>query len=140
MGSIWIVTTLVTKTSRSMKSRLAIKTKACTGKTNNQASFGKSLLKNSIEVEAVMELSRHLDETGSPTVIGFACLVCIKFASSLPVIIVPCMQTSCLVWFLVQILCLVWTSCTKFAVGLHQNHKISWRNLTVLKHATNCKL
>ena len=85
MGSIWTVTTLVTKTRRSMKSRLAIKTKACTGKTNNQASFGKSLLKNSIEVEAVMELSRHLDETGSPTVIGFACLVCIKFASSLPV-------------------------------------------------------
>jgi hypothetical protein len=33
-------------------------------KTNNQASFGGSLLKNNMEVEAVMELQRHLDETG----------------------------------------------------------------------------
>jgi len=40
----------------------AVKTKA--RKTNNQASFGGSLLKNYMEVEAVMELARHLDETG----------------------------------------------------------------------------
>ena len=40
----------------------AVKTKA--RKTNNQASFGGSLLKNNMEVEAVMELARHLDETG----------------------------------------------------------------------------
>ena len=33
-------------------------------KTNNQASFGGSLLKNNMEVEAAMELQRHLDETG----------------------------------------------------------------------------
>jgi hypothetical protein len=32
-------------------------------KTNNQASFGGSLLKNNMEVEA-MELQRNLDETG----------------------------------------------------------------------------
>ena len=32
--------------------------------TNNQASFGGSLLKNNMEVEAAMELQRHLDETG----------------------------------------------------------------------------
>ena len=44
----------------------AVKTKA--RKTNNQASFGQSLLKNNMEVDAAMELSRHLDETGSPSV------------------------------------------------------------------------
>jgi hypothetical protein len=34
------------------------------GKTNNQTSFGSSLLKNNMEVQAAMELQRHLDETG----------------------------------------------------------------------------
>ena len=33
-------------------------------KTNNQASFGGSLLKNNMEVEVAMEMQRHLDETG----------------------------------------------------------------------------
>ena len=47
-----------------MKSRSAVKTKAKTRKTNNQASFGGSLLKNNMEVEAAMEMQRHLDETG----------------------------------------------------------------------------
>ena len=49
-----------------MKSRSAVKTKpeAKTRKTNNQASFGSSLLKNNMEVEAAMEMQRHLDETG----------------------------------------------------------------------------
>ena len=57
----------------------AVKTKA--RKTNNQASFGQSLLKNNMEVEAAMELSRHLDETGSPLVCMFGLhQVCIKFA------------------------------------------------------------
>ncbi len=47
----------------------AVKTKA--KKTNNQASFGGSLLKNNMEVEAAMEIQlRHLDETG----------VCTEFA------------------------------------------------------------
>ena len=47
-----------------MKSRSAVKTKA--KKTNNpgQASFGGSLLKNNMEVEAAMEIQQHLDETG----------------------------------------------------------------------------
>ena len=59
----------------------AVKTKA--RKTNNQASFGQSLLKNNMEVKAAMELSRHLDETGSPLVCMFGLhQVCIKFASS----------------------------------------------------------
>jgi len=40
----------------------AVKTKA--RKTHNQASFCGSLLKNNMEVEAGMELARHLDETG----------------------------------------------------------------------------
>jgi hypothetical protein len=79
-----------------------VKTKA--RKTNNHASFGGSLLQNNMEVEAAIELARHLDETGSRQVrTGFApgvtepkkpCsgslgshhsnrpfLVCIKFAS-----------------------------------------------------------
>ena len=51
-----------------MKSRTAVKpeTKAKTQarKTNNQASFGGNLLKNNMEVEAAMEMQRHLDETG----------------------------------------------------------------------------
>ncbi len=46
--------------------KTAVKTPA--RKTNNQASFGSSLLKNNLarprEVEAAMELQRHLDETG----------------------------------------------------------------------------
>ena len=41
----------------------AVKTKA--RKTNNQASFGGSLLQNNLEVEAAIEMARHLDETGS---------------------------------------------------------------------------
>ena len=70
-------TTQVTETR--MKS--AIKTKA--RKTNNQASFGQSLLKNNMEVEAAMELSRNLDETGLPLVCMLGLhQVCIKFASS----------------------------------------------------------
>ncbi len=38
----------------------AVKTKAAK-KTNNQASFGGSLLMNNMEVEAAMEMQRHLD-------------------------------------------------------------------------------
>ena len=62
VSRIRTATAQVTKTS--IKS--AVKTKA--HKTNNQASFGQSLLKNNMEVEAAMELSRHLDGTGSPLV------------------------------------------------------------------------
>jgi hypothetical protein len=58
VGRIRVMSTQVTEGR--MKS--AVKTKA--RKTNNQASFGGSLLKNNMEVEAAMELSRHLDETG----------------------------------------------------------------------------
>jgi hypothetical protein len=43
-----------------MKSAVKTKTKM----TNNQASFGGSLLKNNMEVEAAMEIQRHLDESG----------------------------------------------------------------------------
>ena len=57
----------------------AVKTKA--RKTDNQASSAKSLLRNNIEVEATMELSRHLDKTASPTVCMLGLhQVCIKFA------------------------------------------------------------
>ena len=47
-----------------MKSAVKTNLKAKTRKTNNQASFGGSLLKNNMEVEAAMEMQRHLDETG----------------------------------------------------------------------------
>ena len=40
----------------------SVKIRAC--KTNSQASFCFSLLQNNMEVEAVIELGRHLDETG----------------------------------------------------------------------------
>jgi hypothetical protein len=33
-------------------------------KTNNQASFGGSLLRNNMDVEAAMEMKLHLNETG----------------------------------------------------------------------------
>jgi hypothetical protein len=33
-------------------------------KTNNHASFGGSLLKNNMDVEAAVEMQRHLEETG----------------------------------------------------------------------------
>ena len=58
VGHIRTASTQVTETR--MKS--AVKTKA--RKTHNQASFGDSLLKNNMEVEAAMELARHLDQTG----------------------------------------------------------------------------
>ena len=58
VGRIRIISSTVTETR--MKS--AVKTKA--KKTNNQASFGGSILKNNMEVEAAMEMQRHLDQTG----------------------------------------------------------------------------
>ncbi len=58
VGRIRIIPTTVTETQ--MKS--AVKTMA--KKTNNQASFGGSLLKNNMAVEAAMEMQRHLDGTG----------------------------------------------------------------------------
>jgi hypothetical protein len=58
VGRICIMSTSVTET----RMRSAVKIPA--RKTNNQASFGGSILQNNMEVEAAMELSRHLDETG----------------------------------------------------------------------------
>jgi hypothetical protein len=55
---IRIISTSVTET----RMKTAVKTPL--RKTNSQASFGGSLLKNNMEVEAAMELQRHLDETG----------------------------------------------------------------------------
>ena len=59
VGRIRIISTCVTES----RIKTAIKTPA--RKTNNQASFGGSILKNNtgMEVEAAMELQRHLDET-----------------------------------------------------------------------------
>ena len=46
----------------------------------NQASFGGSLLKNNMEVEAAMELQRHLDETGVHRVCTIYVYQFIRFA------------------------------------------------------------
>ena len=59
VGRIRIISTSVTE------SRMKTAVKTPSRKTNNQASFGGSLLKNNMEVEAAMELQRHLDETGA---------------------------------------------------------------------------
>jgi hypothetical protein len=57
VGRILIISTSVTET----RMKTAVKTPS--RKTNNQASFGGSLLKNNMEVEAAMELQLHLDKT-----------------------------------------------------------------------------
>ena len=59
VGRIRTMSTQVTES----RYKSTVKTKA--RKTNNQASFGGSLLQNNMEVEAAIELARHLDETGS---------------------------------------------------------------------------
>jgi hypothetical protein len=51
-------------------------------KTNNQASFGGSLLKNNMEVEAAMERQRQLDETGVD-IVCHLCMRDIRFAPGL---------------------------------------------------------
>ncbi len=38
--------------------------KSAAKKTNYQASFGGSLIKNNMEMEAAMKMQRHLNETG----------------------------------------------------------------------------
>ena len=58
VGRIRIISTSPTETR--MKTAVKIPSR----KNNNQASFGGSLLKNNMEVEAAMEMQRHLDETG----------------------------------------------------------------------------
>ena len=58
VGRIRTMSTQVTES----RYKSSVKTKA--RKTNNQASFGGSLLQNNMEVEAAIELARHLDETG----------------------------------------------------------------------------
>ena len=58
VGRIRIISACVTES----RMKTAIKTPA--RKTNNQASFGGSILKSNMEVEAAMELQWHLDKTG----------------------------------------------------------------------------
>jgi hypothetical protein len=59
VGRIRIISTSVTE----IRMKTAVKTPS--RKTDNQASFGSSLLKNNMEVEAVMELQLQLDETNA---------------------------------------------------------------------------
>ena len=70
----------------------AVKTKAART-TRPRSDRASSRFKNNMEVEAIMELSLHLDETGSPTVcmLRFNAL----FASSLQSMF-SCIQTLCL--------------------------------------------
>jgi hypothetical protein len=58
VGRIWVISTSVTE------SRMKTTVKTPSRKTNSQALFGRSLLKNNMEVEAAMEMQQHLDETG----------------------------------------------------------------------------
>ena len=83
VGRIRIISTSVTETR--MKSAVKIPSR----KTNNQASFGGSLLKNNMEVdsEAAMELQRHLDETGAHRVCTIYVGVVLGFA--------PCSTAVC---------------------------------------------
>ena len=60
------ISTNVTDSEGRMTRKTAVKTKA--KKTNNQASFGGSILKANMEVEAAIELAHDLDETGMPCV------------------------------------------------------------------------
>ena len=56
-------------------------------KTNNQASFGGSILKNNMDVpvsEAAMELQRHLDESGVHQVYTIYVGGTFGFAADLP--------------------------------------------------------
>ena len=47
---------------------VCIKSARCLSLTNNQASFGCSILKANMEVEAAIQLAHDLDETGMPCV------------------------------------------------------------------------
>ena len=58
MGRPSTISTNVTES----RMKTAVKTKA--KKTNNQASFGGSILKANMEVEAAIQLAHDLDETG----------------------------------------------------------------------------
>jgi hypothetical protein len=58
VGSIRIMSTSVTETRMKSANRILAR------KTNNQASFCGSTLKNIMEMEAEMQLLLHLDETG----------------------------------------------------------------------------
>ena len=53
--------------------KTAVKTKA--RKTNNQASFGGSILKANMDLEAAVELAHDLDATGMHYVCSHPCLV-----------------------------------------------------------------
>ncbi len=76
VGRIRNISTSVTE------SRMKTAVKTPSRKTNNQASFGGSLLKNNMEVEAaiMMELQRHLDETGVHRVCTIYVYQFIRFA------------------------------------------------------------
>ncbi len=59
VGRILIISTFASVTATRMKTTV----KTPSRKTNYQASFGGSLLKNSMVVEAAMEMQQHLYET-----------------------------------------------------------------------------
>ena len=66
------------------EARMKTAVKVPSKKTNNQASFGDSILKNNMEVEAAMELQRHLDESGVHQVYTIYVEGILGFAPSLP--------------------------------------------------------
>ena len=62
--------------------KTAVKTKA--KKTNNQASFGGSILKANMEVEAAIQLAHDLDETGMHYALRLHRVVLLFFLLGLP--------------------------------------------------------
>jgi hypothetical protein len=73
VGRIRIISTVTSVTEPESRMNLKTAVKTLSLKTNNHALFGGSLLKNNMEVEAAMELQRHLDETWTKP-------VCTEFA------------------------------------------------------------
>ena len=64
VGRTRIISTSVCETRMKTAVKVPSKKTLTNAKLNNQASFCGSLLKNNMEVEAAMELQRHLDESG----------------------------------------------------------------------------
>jgi len=124
VGRIRTMSTQVTES----RYKSSVKTKA--RKTNNQASFGGSLLQNNMEVEAAIELARHLDETGLHRVrTGFdqtwSGLVG-SYHSNRPVLVCTKFSPSS---------CHVQLVCTKFVLGLATNGPFFWEKRPVGKSA-----
>ncbi len=76
VGRIRIISTVTSVTPAETRMKSAIKIPS--RKTNNQASFSGSLLKNNMEVEAAMELQRHRDLDELETGVHQVCTIYVR--------------------------------------------------------------